>query len=126
MLMVATPSRLGRRVSFVSGLMDKGTPFACADAPDDDSFILHLKTWFVEEKARKISYRTKAALAMAKANGKRFGNPTHLTDEARRRGAVVLQARSAAQHTAIRPQIANYAKQAHRYDPLRIKLECPQ
>ena len=102
-LVVATLSRLGRRVSFVSGLMDAGTPFACADAPDDEPFILHVKASFAEEEARKISQRTKAALAIAKAQGKKLGNPR--LHEVRAKGAATMQERAAAQHAALLPQM---------------------
>jgi DNA invertase Pin-like site-specific DNA recombinase len=104
-LVVATLSRLGRRVSFVSNLMDEGTPFACADAPDDEPFILHVKASFAEEEARKISARTKAALAVAKARGIRLGTPANLTADARKKGAATIRARAEAEHATLLPQI---------------------
>ena len=104
-LVVATLSRLGRRVSFVSGLMDQGTPFACADAPDDEPFILHVKASFAEEEARKISTRTKAALAVAKANGKKLGTPRNLTVEGRRRGAATMHQRAQSEKAPILPEV---------------------
>jgi len=104
-LVVATLSRLGRRVSFVSGLMDQGIPFACADAGDDEPFILHVKASFAEEEARKISQRTKAALAIAKARGVKLGTPANLSLDSRKKGAATMQERAAAQHATIMPQI---------------------
>jgi DNA invertase Pin-like site-specific DNA recombinase len=104
-LVVATLSRLGRRVSFVSGLMERGTPFACADAPDDEPFILHVKASFAEEERRKISTRTKAALAEAKKRGTILGNPKNLTHEARVKGAAVNRERAAADRATILPQV---------------------
>ena len=93
-LVISTISRLGRRVSFVARLMEqKDVPFTCADAPDDEPFILHVKAAFAEEEARKIIARTKAALAVAKARGKKLGTPANLTDDARRRGAEANAAR---------------------------------
>jgi DNA invertase Pin-like site-specific DNA recombinase len=105
LLVVATLSRLGRRVSFVSNLMDGGTPFACADSPDDEPFILHLKAAWAEEETRKISKRTKDALAMAKARGAKLGNPQNLSHEARVKGAATMKARASAEHAAIMPQL---------------------
>ena len=101
-LVVATLSRLGRKVAFVSNLTDKGTPFACADAPDDEPFILHVKASFAEEEARKISQRTKAALAVLKANGKQLGaaGSRNLTLDARKKGAATVQERARAEHAA--------------------------
>ena len=71
----------------------KDVPFACADAPDDEPFILHVKAAVAKEEAQKIIARTKAALAVAKASGKKLGTPANLTDDARRRGAEANAAR---------------------------------
>jgi DNA invertase Pin-like site-specific DNA recombinase len=105
LLVIATLSRLGRRVSFVSSLMEQGVPFACADGPDDTPFILHVKAAFAEEEARKIRERTKAALAMAKARGVKLGIARNLTQDARRKGGEVMRARAAAEHAAKLPAI---------------------
>ena len=105
-LVVATLSRIGRRVSFVASLMEQGVSFVCADAPDDEPFILHVKASFAEEEARKISSRTKAALAIAKARGTRLGNPQNLSLDDRRAGAARNKAVAALRYDAIRPQIS--------------------
>jgi DNA invertase Pin-like site-specific DNA recombinase len=105
LLVVATLSRLGRRVSFVSQLMDNGTPFACADAPDDEPFILHIKASFAEEEARKISQRTKAALAQAKARGKVLGNPQNLRPEHRAKGSATMRARGCESRDTLRDAV---------------------
>ena len=42
---------------------------------------------FAEEEGRKISERTKAALAVAKARGTKLGTPENLTEAARVKGA---------------------------------------
>lgn len=68
-LVIAKLDRLARSVHFVSGLMESGVPFVACDSPDDEPFIIHMKAAFAEEEARKISQRTKAALAAAKARG---------------------------------------------------------
>jgi len=104
LLFVATLSRLGRRVSFVANMMDAGTPFACADAPDEP-FILHVKASFAEEEARKISQRTKAALAAVKARGVNLGTARNLTNDARRKGAATNKAKATAENAAIMPAI---------------------
>lgn len=104
-LVVSTLSRLGRRVSFVSALMESGVPFTAADAPDDEPFILHVKAAFAEEEARKISERTRAALAQAKLRGVRLGSPANLTDDARRKGAATNRTRAAAERATIMPDI---------------------
>lgn len=86
-VLIAKLDRLARDVHFISGLIKQGTPFICVDAANDDTFVLHIKASMAEEEAQKISARTKAALAAAKARGVKLGNPGNLTDEARKRGA---------------------------------------
>ena len=105
LVVVATLSRLGRRVTFVSSMMDAGTPFACADSPDDEPFILHLRAAFAEEEARKISERTTAALAMARARGTKLGNPQNLTHDARCKGAATNRERAASENAAIAHEV---------------------
>lgn len=87
-LVIAKLDRLGRNVHFVSGLMESGVSFVAADSPDDEPFVLHMKAVFAEEEARKISERTKAALAALKARGVKLGTPRNLTQEGRVRGAA--------------------------------------
>jgi len=68
-LVIAKLDRLARNVHFISGLMESGIPFDCADRPGADPFRLHIEAAIAEEEARKISERTKAALAAYKARG---------------------------------------------------------
>jgi DNA invertase Pin-like site-specific DNA recombinase len=74
-LLIAKLDRLGRSLHFISGLMESGVAFVAADAPDKDRFMLHVRAAFAEEEARKISERTRAALAAAKARGVKLGAP---------------------------------------------------
>lgn len=68
-LVIAKLDRLARNVHFISGLLEAGVDFRAVDAPSKDRFILHIQAAFAEEEARRISERTKAALAAAKARG---------------------------------------------------------
>lgn len=68
-LVIAKLDRLARNVHFISGLLKSKTEFVAVDAPDRDPFMLHIQAAFAEEEARRISERTKAALAAAKARG---------------------------------------------------------
>lgn len=73
---VAKLDRLSRDVHFISGLMAQKVPFIVAElGPDVDSFVLHIFAAMAEKERSLISQRTKAALAQAKARGKRLGNP---------------------------------------------------
>jgi len=68
-LMIAKLDRLARNVHFVSGLMETGVDFLAVDMPTADRFMLHVYAAMAEEEGRRISQRTKAALAAAKARG---------------------------------------------------------
>src|ERR1700691_37307 len=88
-LLIATLDRLARKVHFISGLMESGVPFVMADLPNATPFEIHIRAAMAEEEGRKISERTKAALAAAKARGVKLGNPR--LDEARARAAEALK-----------------------------------
>ena len=102
-LVIARLDRLARRVHFISGLMESGVDFFAVDAPDDEPFILHVKASFAEEEARKISQRTKAALAAAKARGVILGRPENLTAEAQAKGAASNRNEAIAAYALIAP-----------------------
>ena len=72
-LVIAKLDRLARNVHFISGLMETGVDFAVADMPHADKFRLHLEAVIAEDEARRISARTKDALAAAKARGVELG-----------------------------------------------------
>ena len=86
-VLIAKLDRLARDVHFISGLIKQGQAFACVDAPDDDAFMLHVRASVAEDEARKISQRTKAALAQVRARGVKLGRPENLTPEGRARGS---------------------------------------
>ena len=70
-LVIAKLDRLSRNLAFIAMLMDRKVDFVCCDNPTATKFTIHILA-AVEPDA--ISARTKAALAAAKANGKRLGN----------------------------------------------------
>lgn len=78
-LIIGKLDRLARNVHFVSGLLESGVSFVCADMPDADRTMIQMLSVFAEHEARKISQRTKDALKIKKAQlaaeGKRLGNP---------------------------------------------------
>jgi len=65
--------RVVRNVHFISGLMESGVDFIAADMPNADRFMLHVYAAMAEEEGRRISERTKAALAAAKERGVELG-----------------------------------------------------
>jgi DNA invertase Pin-like site-specific DNA recombinase len=72
-LLIAKLDRLARNVAFTSTLIESGVRVVACDMPDADPFRLHIEAAIAEEEARKISSRTKAALAVAKARGVTLG-----------------------------------------------------
>jgi DNA invertase Pin-like site-specific DNA recombinase len=80
-LVVAKLDRLGRNVSFISGLMESKVPFIVSQlGKDADSFMLHLYAALSEKERELISTRTKAALKVLKDKGVQLGNQTNLDD----------------------------------------------
>ena len=72
-IVVAKLDRLSRDVAFISGLMAQGVPFIVTEIPNADPFMLHIYAAVAEQERTKISERTKAALAAAKARGVKLG-----------------------------------------------------
>lgn len=68
-LVVAKLDRLARNVHFISGLMESKVKFVALDMPEANELSLHIMAAFAEHEAKRISERTKAALAVAKSRG---------------------------------------------------------
>src|SRR5436305_4908911 len=83
-VLVSKLDRLSRDVAFVAGLMAQRVPFIVAElGRDADPFMLHLYAALAEKERRLISERTKAALAIPKAQGSKLGNPTKIREAGR-------------------------------------------
>lgn len=72
-LLVAKLDRLARNVHFISGLMEAKVKFVALDMPEANELTLHVMAAFAEHEAKRISERTKAALAVAKSRGVALG-----------------------------------------------------
>jgi len=72
-LVIAKLDRLARNVHFVSGLMESRVRFLACDMPEANELTIHIMAAFAEHEAKRISQRTKEALAMAKARGVELG-----------------------------------------------------
>lgn len=104
-LVVAKLDRLARDVQFIAGLMNANIEFVACDMPYANRLTLHILAAVAEDEARRISERTKAALAAARARGVVLGGFRGVapTDEARRAAtaaSAVARAREADKHAA--------------------------
>ncbi|KQW21045.1 resolvase [Afipia sp. Root123D2] len=99
-LVVAKVDRLTRSVSFLSTLLDAGVTVRFADLPTLDGptgrFMLQQMAAVAELEAGMISARTKAALAAAKARGKKLGGDRggRATREAQAQGRATQSSRA--------------------------------
>ena len=72
-LVIAKLDRLARNVAFISGLMESKVDFVAADMPEANKLTVHIMAAMAEHEREQISARTKAALAAAKARGRKLG-----------------------------------------------------
>jgi len=98
-LLVAKLDRLSRRVSFIATLMDDPkVKLRVAAMPNADKFQLHIYAALAEQERDFISLRTKAALAEAKAQGRKLGglrDKTGVRNEAIQRDALAFASKVA-------------------------------
>jgi DNA invertase Pin-like site-specific DNA recombinase len=108
-LVIAKLDRLARNVAFTSSLLESRVRFIAVDMPEADVTFLQMASVFAEWEARRISERTKAALAAAKARGTVLGwaMPSRQGGqrEASRRGSAALRARASRFAANVRPII---------------------
>lgn len=88
-LVIAKLDRLSRNLAFIAALMDSSVEFVAVDNPHATRLTLHILAAVAEHEREMISQRTKAALAAAKARGKRLGTYSDVLSVQNKADAVV-------------------------------------
>jgi DNA invertase Pin-like site-specific DNA recombinase len=96
-LIVSRLDRLSRNLHFISGLMEHRVHFIVAELGQDrDHFTLHIWASMAEQERKLIGERVKAAHAIAKARGVKFGQAARSKAEQRRCSRLGNEAKSRA------------------------------
>ena len=108
-LLIAKLDRLARNAAFLLNLRDAGVEFVAVDMPNANRLTVGIMALVAEDEAERISARTKAALAAAKARGTKLGGirtgALPNADEGRTKGRAVRTANATARASDLLPLI---------------------
>lgn len=95
-LIIAKLDRLSRNVSFIFALKDANINFVCCDIPECNTLTLGIFATIAQNERELISARTKAALAVKKANGIKLGRPNAtISSDMRAKGVEAIKEKAA-------------------------------
>lgn len=120
-LVIAKLDRLARNVAFVSTLMESGIDFVAADMPSANRLTIHIMAAVAEYEREITSQRTKDALAAAKRNGKRLGNPRPADSLAR--GRITIAGELGEHRERVRPLVERLRNSGSTYRSIAGELE---
>jgi len=123
-LLIAKLDRLSRNLTFISQLQDDKIKFVALDMPEANNFTINIMAALAQQERQLISERTKAALAVKKANGVKLGKPENLTNAARMKGVKTNQnkARTNENNIKARKVIQVLRKQGLSYNKIAMEL----
>ena len=115
-LVIAKLDRLSRNAHFLLGLKESGVEFVAADMPNANQLTVGIMAVVAEDEAKRISERTKAALAAAKKRGTRLGGFRGVVPTAhmRKLSAQALRERGATRAAGSAPSSKSYRRLAQR------------
>lgn len=120
-LLIAKLDRLARNVAFIANLLESGVRFIAVDMPTADRFMLHVYAAMAEEEGRRISERTHAALASAKARGVVLGrNGSVLAERHQREARSFAQGIEATLRLLVEEEGVSYRRAAERLNELKV------
>jgi DNA invertase Pin-like site-specific DNA recombinase len=108
-LVIAKLDRLSRDAHFLLGLQKAGVRFVAVDMPEANETLVGIMAMIAQAERKMISDRTKAALAAAKARGKRLGTPANLRnhDLGRALGRAKKTEKARARAADLKPLLAD-------------------
>src|SRR6516164_1733158 len=92
-LVIAKLDRLSRNAHFLFGLQEAGVDFVAADMPNANQLTVGIMAVVAQDEAKRISERTKAALAAAERRGTVLGGFRGVIPSAKHR-AKTIEARN--------------------------------
>lgn len=120
-LIIAKLDRLSRNITFIFTLRDSGVDFLACDLPQFNTLTLAIFSALAQQERELISQRTKAALAVLRANGVKLGKPNaSFTDEMRQRACRSNKAKAEENPNTKRAKIMIEALSAHTRNLTRI------